>query len=612
MDDLHWDCFARPTSLAQRQIHRQLQESDRSARQALGVLVLTLAISFGLVGCSTGRPQTPPQQTPLISVALAQLPPTTMTTGTSTQVSANVTDDPAGAGVDWIVTCGSTTAICGSISPAHTASGDTTTFTAPTAVPATAAVSINALSSTDHSKSATYAVTVASTVTSVTITQLPPTTSPAGSHIVVSATVAGDPANLGVDWKASCGGVDCTPPGLHSASGVPVTFVVPSIYQIPTIVGTTVKLTAYATADHSCSNRVPPPPGVAPPFCSAAASFQVASQVLIQITQTPPNTMFTNATATVIATVQNDPTNAGADWSVSCATAPCGTIVPSHTASGAPAVFTAPPVVPGDAQNPSPVVVITAQSSASASTSIQTGVTIAAPISLQLAQNVPNGTIVQGRTASLIAAVSNDSANAGVDWSVECSSPGSCGSFSPAHTASGATTVYTAPPVIPTGGTVTITAASTTDPTQTASQTVTVTATPPANSLLSGQFVMLLSSNQSQNGAYVIGGVISGDGNGTITNATFDLVDASGNSGQALTSPAPSTYTIGPNGQGQIQLLINTFLLNRSFGVTGAASACGSTPNCGSLTLSVVFVTPQHAILSESDGFGPLTREPTL
>ena len=131
------------------------------------------------------------------------------------------------------------------------------------------------------------------------------------------------------------------------------------------------------------------------------------------------------------------------------------------------------------------------------------------------------------------------------------------------------------------------------------------------NTLLSGKFVMLLSSENSQNGAYVVGGVITGNANnppdgGTITDATFDLVDASTNSGSSIhiLSTPPSTYSIGPDGRGQIKLLIDIVTLNRNFGVTGSVSPCGTTANCGSLTLSVVFVTPQHAILSESDSFG--------
>jgi len=540
---------------------------------------------------------------------MTQESPVTLPVGAQAQVSATVSNDPANAGVDWVATCGSATTSCGSFSPAHTDSGVAATFIAPPYVPVQKTVTVTALSSTDHSKAATTVVTLFSTVTSVTITQLPPKTAPAGSTITLSAVVAGDPANLGVDWTATCGTVNCTPTGFHSESGGPVKFVIPSPTQSGglAIVGSIVKLTPYATEDHTCSNRPPPVPGALPPFCSATTSVQVTAPPTVTITQPPPAKMLTNATATLIAVVQNDPTNSGVDWFVSCDQTPCGTVTPSHTDSGAPTVFTAPPNVPSSSN---PTVTIAAQATAASLAYYQVAVTIVEPISLKIIQNVPNGTIVQGRTASLIATVSNDSGNAGVDWSVTCSNPGNCGTFSPTHTASGSLTTYSAPP---NPDSVTITATSTADPTKTDTQAVTVTAAPPSNSLLSGRFVMLLSSSHSQNGSYVLGGAITGapitgsNTDGAITSATFDLADASGNTGITVPILPPSTYSIDQNGRGQIQLLIGLAGVNagtRSFGVTGPGSACGSTPQCGSLTLSVVFVTPQHATLSESDSFG--------
>jgi hypothetical protein len=191
-----------------------------------------------------------------------------------------------------------------------------------------------------------------------------------------------------------------------------------------------------------------------------------------------------------------------------------------------------------------------------------------------------------------------------VDWTVTCGTPGNCGTFSPAHTASQAATTFTAPFTIPTGGSVTITATSTTDPSKTATETDTVTASPPPNSLLLGQFVMLLTAkNSTPNGSYAVGGVISGDGatdktgNGTITGGTFDLSDALGNAATGVGVVSPSTYSIGPDGRGQIHLMINTGALSSgpgTFGVNGT----------GALTLSVAFVTPQHALLTEMDSFG--------
>jgi hypothetical protein len=222
-------------------------------------------------------------------------------------------------------------------------------------------------------------------------------------------------------------------------------------------------------------------------------------------------------------------------------------------------------------------------------------VSIIVPLSVKITQGVPTGSIVQNHSASLVATVSNDAASAGVDWSVTCGSPGACGTFSPTHTASGAATTFTAPNAVPAGNTVTITATSTTDPTQSDKETVTVTVGVPPNSLLLGHFVILLTAKNSSNGPYALGGVISGDGIGNITSGALDLADGLGHASGNVQAISPSTYSIGPDGRGQIRLLTNTnTTLGFSFGVSGS----------GAITLSVVFVTPKHALLSETDSFG--------
>jgi len=561
------------------------QLSSRSLCHSFLSFVVGIPAILAMAGCSTNSAKTNTSLTPLISIAITQAPPASLTVGGTAPVSATVNDDLANAGVNWVATCGSPPN-CGSFSPAHTASGATSTFTAPLAVPKGNTVSVTALSATDQSKTFAASVTVISTITGVTITQPPPSSVPSGATVTLAATVTGDPANLGVDWSITCGAVNCTPPGPHSAVGGSLTFVVPSPLQISTIVGSTVTVTALATADHNFS---------------ASASFIVSVPISISLTQAPPSTMLTNATATVIAVVSNDLTNSGVTWSVSCASTPCGSVSPSRTASGAPATFTAPPTVPLPSPTPNPVVVITATSAATgaglASVSTTASVTIVAPITVQITTGVPNNTIVQNASAPLVATVSNDPANAGVDWTVTCGSAPACGSFSPTHTASGSTTTFTAPVAVPAGSTVTITATSTADASKSFTETLTVTAGVPPNSLLMGQFVMLLSAENSLNGPYSFGGVLTGDGAGNITSGTFDLADASGNASPSVPVISPSTYSIAPDGRGQIHLLIDTGVLNGSFGVGGS----------GALTLSVVFVSPQHALLSETDSFGSAT-----
>jgi hypothetical protein len=543
-------------------------------RRAYLPFVIGLVAVLGMAGCSgyVSKPGTSASETPIISVAITQTPPPSLMVGSTGQVSATVDNDTAGAGVDWVAACASVPQ-CGSFSPAHTASGGTTIYTAPIAVPTHNTTAISALSATDHSKAFTVSVTITSTVTAVVITQPPPNV-PAGATITLAATVFGDPSNLGVDWTATCGALNCTPPGFHSASGGSTPFFVPGPLQIPFIIGKTITLTAFATADHNIS---------------ASASFTVAVAISISLTKVPPSTMLPNATAPVSATVANDPTNSGVTWSLTCSSAPCGSVSPIQTASGETATFTAPPTVP-TGNPPNPVVMITATGAFGASATAT--VTIVAPISVKISQGVPNGSIVQNTSAPLVATVSSDPASGGVDWTVTCGGPGPCGSFSPTHTASGVPTTFSAPNAVQAGNMVTITATSTSDSTKNDLEIVTVTTATSPDSLLLGQFVIQLSAKNSSNGPYALGGVISGDGIGNITSGAFDLADASGNASGSVRVISPSTYSIGSDGRGQVTLQFNTNTLGISFGVSG------------SITLSVVFATPKHALLSETDSFG--------
>jgi hypothetical protein len=562
--------------------------------RAFLLFAVGLASVLGMAGCSgiTSKADPSASVTPIISVAITQAPPASLLAGNAVPVSATITNDPANAGVDWVAVCDSALQ-CGSFTLSHTASGGTTMFTAPVAVPMHNTVAVTAVSASSHGRQVVAPVIILSTVLGVTITQAPPATAPAGAAITFGATVLSfgatalhDPAKLGVDYKATCGTggvqrqpVDCTPPGLHSDSGGTATFFVPPVVQGSNIVvGSTITITAFATADHNFS---------------ATALFTVTIPITINLTQVPPNTMQTNATAPITAVAANDTTNAGVDWQVSCSFSQCGSVIPVHTNSGQAAIFTAPSAV----TSPSGVVTITAFSTATGhQTFATTIVTIVAAVSIQITTRVPIDTIVLSASAPLVATVGNDPANAGVDWTVTCGSPGGCGSFSPAHTASGATTTFTAPKAIPTSNTVTITATSTTDPSKTATELVTVTATVPGNSLLSGRFVILLTAKNSINGPFALGGFISGDGNGHITGGSLDLADASGNASAVSLIP-PTIYSIGADGRGQINLLIYTGPLNGGFGVNGT----------GAITLSVVFVTSRHALLSETDSFGSAT-----
>jgi hypothetical protein len=97
------------------------------------------------------------------------------------------------------------------------------------------------------------------------------------------------------------------------------------------------------------------------------------------------------------------------------------------------------------------------------------------PIAVSFSSAAPAALQVNA-TASLAVVIANDSANAGVKWSVTCGSNGACGSFS--TSGPGTSTTYTAPSALPSGNnnSVTVTATSMTNSTKAVSATITITA----------------------------------------------------------------------------------------------------------------------------------------
>jgi hypothetical protein len=128
-------------------------------RPALPLFALA-AITFWLTACggSGGSGGSNPPPPPAISVALSGTPPTSLATGTTTSLTAVVTNDSKSAGVTWSVTCGS--AQCGSFAPASTASAAATTYTPPATPPSPVTVTVTATSVTDTAKTATAIISI--------------------------------------------------------------------------------------------------------------------------------------------------------------------------------------------------------------------------------------------------------------------------------------------------------------------------------------------------------------------------------------------------------------------------------------------------------------------
>jgi hypothetical protein len=387
-----------------------------------------------------------------------------------------------------------------------------------------------------------------------------------------AAVVSGDSNSQGVDWTVTCvpapipqGSCGTITP--HTASGYPTNYTAPLNYDEQTVpVGGTVTITAASSADSSQT-------------VTTTIQITPLPPISVGFNEAPPASMLTGATANLVIVVNNDSTNAGDDLTLSCGGAnACGTVVPAHTDGTiySFAVYTAPDVVP-----PNGAVTITAASTANPSQTASVTVTIKqAPLKIALTQ-APDPNLPVGAATNLIALVTFDPLNEGVDWTVTCQST-SCGSFNPAHTASGQLTTYTAPQTFPTGGLVTITAASTTTPTTTTTTQITVTPADLQSSLLNGRYAFLLQGVR-EGGAWAIAGELSADGIGDIDVATETFL------GGSNSYTLSGTYFIQSNGTGTITL-------------NGAPTGLGYW-NGGQQVFQVAVVSPGVMSMEEFDGY---------
>ena len=136
---------------------------------ALFGMLFCVFLAVGQIGCGGGSASvTPPPSSGAISVSLSQAT-ATVQAGTTMQFIATVANDAADKGVTWNMTCSAAT--CGTVSPATTASGAATTYTAPTSAGSSdLQVTLTATSLADATKTASAAI-------SVTPSLMPPTVS---------------------------------------------------------------------------------------------------------------------------------------------------------------------------------------------------------------------------------------------------------------------------------------------------------------------------------------------------------------------------------------------------------------------------------------------------
>jgi hypothetical protein len=290
-----------------------------------------------------------------------------------------------------------------------------------------------------------------------------------------------------------------------------------------------------------------------------------------------PQSIAASATATLTATVTNDSSAAGVNWTCAPANS-CGSFNPTHTASGAATTYTAPAAAGS--------VTITATSAASSTAVANATITVTGPTVSVAITGAPTSLVLNG-TAQLTGTVTNDSTNAGVDWT--CAPSGTCGSFNPAHTASGSATTFTAPGA---AGSVTITAASTASPSSTSTATINVTAVP-GGQFAAGKYAYFGKGTDSGGFTYGMAGSITLDGNGNVTAGEQDY-----NNGHGVLSAAGGdtisggTYTVGATGgPGTLMLMTN----NANLGANGTEH------------FSVTLVNSKHAVFTQTDASGTAT-----
>lgn len=274
---------------------------------------------------------------------------------------------------------------------------------------------------------------------------------------------------------------------------------------------------------------------------------------------TPPSSLAVNASATIDAATTypiQDPIaseNTQVTYSITCGSpGACGTLKASDLVGAT--VFTAPPAIPSGG-----TVTVTATSVANPSLSRSATITIVPPIPISVTfSGAAPASMQVGSSISMRAQITNDvSANPQANWTVTCAST-PCGSFSPATTASGVPTTYTAPTAIPQGNTVTVTATSVTDSTKSVSATIAITAAAPT--LANGTYVFQLSGPAGTSASFTTGVFVAQ--NGAITGGEQDSIayttDDNGNPypySYQSGSISGGSYATAPDGNLQIQII---------------------------------------------------------
>jgi len=154
--------------------------------------------------------------------------------------------------------------------------------------------------------------------------------------------------------------------------------------------------------------------------------------------------------------------------------------------------------------------------------------------------------VQEGSQQQFVATVTNTSSTA-VTWQVN----GVNGGNSTVGTID-TNGVYTAPDVIPSPASVTITAFLQSAPNISGNSIATITAVSFSNSSLKGNYILSLSGVDGNGNSFYAVGAITADGNGNITGSEEDLNDVT--SGYLQATSGTGTYNVGSDGRGTLNL----------------------------------------------------------
>jgi hypothetical protein len=189
----------------------------------------------------------------------------------------------------------------------------------------------------------------------------------------------------------------------------------------------------------------------------------------------------------------------------------------------------------------------------------------------------PPASVTAGSSTSIVAVVTNDTSNSGIQWTVTCASS-NCGTISPSTTASVSATTYMAPATAPSPNTITITATSIANSSASVSATIAIGTAAPV--LADGKYVFHVGGQDINDSPYYVAGVFVVQG-GAITGGEQDFTDLGIEQTNTLNA---ANCRLTTTQDGNIQLVLDTS--NTSIGVNGLETFTGTAVSSSRVLIS--------------------------